>query len=165
MSPLKRSLVGIVATLSAAPALAEGGRAWFAYIGPVPAYDYDRQPVIDPNTGNQREDGFCIVWREGWVHNNSELEIVGGKNYYDGMSYRVNPSGTVTVYQVFRRDPRARNGRYFFMTEYTAKLYPDPQPNWPCSDETWKEVLQTPEREYPAPAITIGHAPHAARIP
>ncbi len=149
--------VALPAVLAAAPSFAAGGRAWFAYVGPVPAYDYHRQPVVDPATGKQKEDGFCLVWREGWVHNNRALGVVGGKNYYDGMSYRVNPSGTVTLYEVYRRDPRARNGRYFFMTDYTARLYAEPQPGWPCSQATWAAVLGTPEREYPGVSVPVPH--------
>jgi hypothetical protein len=140
--------IAVALMLAAGSALAQGGKPWFAYIGPVPAFDYNRQPVIDPATGKPKEDGFCLVWREGWVFNNKGLDIVGGSNYYDGMSYRVNPSGTITLYQVYRRDRRAKNGRYFFMTDYTAKLYPKPQPGWPCAEQTWAQILSTPDRQY-----------------
>ena len=145
----------------------------FAYVS---APDMDRQgkPIIDPASGKPLEDGFCLVWKPGWVLDNPALEILDAP-FYTRLSFRADPDARqMTVYQLMAPSVVAVTsgagwypvgGETVFSVSIVATMYPKPKPEWPCTDATWKAVLDTPDRQYPGQEIIIPGAGGGFSLP
>jgi hypothetical protein len=135
----------------------------FAY-APVPAVDRNGIAIVNPKTGKQKVDGFCIVWKPGWNLDNPQVEVSPPK-YYTYMSFRADPTRRrVTVYQLWAPNIVATDtgagwypigGDMILRTNITVPMYERPRTEWPCSQETWAMVLSHPERKYPDVVITL----------
>jgi hypothetical protein len=90
---LRKTLFALALALVAAPSFATD---YFTYI-PAPEMDYRGTPIIDPKTGKQGIDGFCMYWKDDWVLDNPNVDILGGL-FYTQVSYRVDPRAkTMTI--------------------------------------------------------------------
>ncbi len=165
------------AAVAAALALAMlGGPAraqFFSYV-PAPDLDRDGKPILDPRTNQSMRDGFCLVWKPGWVLDNPALEVLGGA-FYTRVSFRADPAArTLTVYTLTA--PRVVaitsgagwypiGGEIDFSVRIVAPMEAKPDPAWPCSQATWNAVLNTPDRQYPGQQIVIPGAGGGFSLP
>ncbi len=178
MCPIAAECRRIAARLLAAAALATlaataAQAQLFAYV-PVPELDLNGKPIIDPETGKTIDDGFCLVWKQGWVLDNPDLEVIGAP-FYTRVSYRADPRlAQLTVYAVTAPSVVAiKSGAGWYpvggdstlRVDITAPLLPQPKADWPCSRETWEAVLNAPERDYPGQEIVLPGTGRGTSLP
>jgi hypothetical protein len=145
----------------------------FAYVS-APEMDRQGKPIIDPASNKPLEDGFCLVWKPGWVLDNPALEILDAP-FYTRLSYRADPDARqMTVYQLVAPSVLAVTsgagwypvgGETSFPVNIIAPMYPAPKSEWPCSQATWQAVLETPDRQYPGQQIVVPGAGGGFSLP
>ncbi len=124
--------------------------------------DAEGKQVIDPQTGKQQMSGFCLLGKDTWTYDNPDLQILDG-NFYTGVSFEADPKKhQITIYKLTAPCVIAIKsgtgwypigGEVVFPSKIEAQAYDQPQPNWPCTQQTWEAVMNAPEREIIFPPV------------
>lgn len=119
-----------------------------AYYGLAVLKDIDSvgQPIMD-GSGRQMTSHLCLLWKPDW-RTEAFLSIDDKDNFYKAFSYTVDPvrhlaivTGTVAPTTVVEGGRLEAKGGFFpYQAAAIFPLSAKPQPGWPCTESTWKDL-------------------------
>jgi hypothetical protein len=120
--------------------------AYYAFVQ-VAQVDEHLQPIRNEN-GQKRVTNFCLMWTPGWpLNNRTILPLNDGPNVYQHYSYRVNSDDHVlTMYELYASVVTTTDngtkiiptgGTRYYSVNIKVQMYPQPNPQWPCSQNDW----------------------------